>query len=186
MEDKEARFASREGRGVAVIPRRTSPNQRGIPEVIIAAEEDRAWVGALAQGEGCIGTHYVKLSDSTAINLTVGMIDSAPVFKFADLCGLSRPGKARRRPEGLQPIWVENVAGLRALRILREIHPFLVGEKQREVETAFEVFGINGYHRGRILPIDVWPPDEFPLRRRRRYSPPRTFSSIRTSAENEA
>jgi hypothetical protein len=172
LEDKETGFAVRKLRGVSLMSG-PGPNQRKVPEVVISETKDRAWVGALVQGEGCTGTHYVKVSDSTTTDLTVGMTDSAPVFRFADLCGLSRPERARKRPEGLQPIWVKNVAGLRALRILAEIHTFLVGEKKREVEKAFEVFGVNGYHRGRILPIDVWPPDEFPLRRRRRYFPPR-------------
>ena len=148
-----------------------SINRRKVPEVIISAIEDRAWVGALIQGEGCIETYYVKVSDSTTINLAVRMTDPEPVFRFADLCGLSRPARPRVRPRGLQPVWCKNIAGLRAVRILQEALPFLVGEKRREAERALNFFDSNGYRRGCFRPIVVWPPDEFPLRRRR--APPR-------------
>lgn len=140
--------------------------QKLVPTVIISNSEDRAWTESLIQGEGSIGTHYVNKIDSTTVDLTVGMTDPEPIFKFSDLCGLSRPVNPRPKPNGYQSVWVKNVAGLRALRILREILPFLTGEKHKEAERALEFFNSKAYHRGRCRSVDVWPPNEFPLRRR--------------------
>lgn len=140
-------------------------NQWRVPEVIIAETNDRAWVGALVQGEGSIGFHYIKVSDSTTLNIDMRMTDSEPVFRFADLCGLSRPERAKKRPNRWQPIWRKNIAGIRALRILKEIQPFLVGQKLREAEKAFGFFDSNGYRRGCFWSSVIWPPEEFPFRR---------------------
>jgi hypothetical protein len=136
-----------------------------IPEIIILAPEDRSWVGGLIQGEGSILTHYVKSNDSTALVIMVSMTDEAPILRFSDLLGLPRPLKpkpAYRREQ--MPKWWRETTGLRALRVLREIQPYLVGEKLREADKALALFGSRGYRRGCFRASDVWPQNEFPLR----------------------
>jgi hypothetical protein len=143
------------------------PNQAGVPEVIISPMVDRAWVGGLNQGEGCTQSHYSRRSDSTTVDISVAMTDFAPVYKFSHIVGLSPPMKPRIRADPkLKPFWRKEFTGLRALRVLREILPFTVGEKAREIERALEFFGPTGTRRGCFRPMEIWPPDEFPLRRR--------------------
>src|SRR6266480_568551 len=140
-----------------------------IPEVIIPSMEDRSWVGGLAQGEGCTQSHYARLVDSTTIELSISMTDPAPVFKFSGIVGLPRPSKpkpVRGANPNYKPKWLKAVTGLRALRVLREIQPFVFGEKAREVEKALAFFSPTGYRAGCFRPIEIWPRDAFPLRRR--------------------
>jgi hypothetical protein len=150
-------------------PKADFSERSDVPEIVIGALEDRSWVGGLAQGEGCTQSHYAKIVDSTAIELSVSMIDPAPVFQFSDIVGLARPSKpkpAQTANPNYKPKWLKSVIGLRALRVLKEIQPFLFGEKSREVEKALTFFSPTGYRQGHFRPIDIWPREEFPLRRR--------------------
>jgi hypothetical protein len=140
-------------------------NQHRVPEIVITNVEERPWVGALVQGEGCFYPHYVKTSDSTTLAIETRMTDPEPIFKFSDLCGMPRPSRPRLRP-GFKPIWRKGILGIRALRIAREIQPFLFGEKKEEAEKAIVFFGPHGYHRGRFNASDVWPSNQFQLRRK--------------------
>ena len=140
-------------------------NRSLVPQVIIHSLDDRAWVGALVQGEGSIGSTYVRLTNSTSVNLDLRMTDWEPVFRFAELSGLPRPKKPQERPNRWQPLWRKNLVGVRAIRVLREIEPFLVGQKLREAHRAFEFFDPTGYHKGHHSSSTIWPPTEFPFRR---------------------
>jgi hypothetical protein len=140
-------------------------NQQKVPAVIITTSEDRSWIGGFLQGEGCIQSHFVKGSNSTTLDLAVGLTDQAPVFKFADFCRVSRPVNPRSYKNS-KPAWIKSVTGVRAVRILTEILPFLVGGKLLEAERALIFFGPNGYHRGHFRPADIWPANEFPFRKR--------------------
>ncbi|MGD0637326.1 MAG: hypothetical protein ABSA72_04735 [Nitrososphaerales archaeon] len=142
-----------------------SPRQQDIPGIIIASPKDRSWVGGLIQGEGCVESHYVRSMNSTAIQLAFGMTDPDPIFKLCDLIGMSRPSRPKD-DHFSQPVWVKRAVGLRALRILQEVLPYLLGEKLREAERAMDFFSPNGYHDGCFRPPDIWPSKEFPLRRR--------------------
>jgi len=107
--------------------------------------------------------------DFTTVELSISMTDPAPVFQFADIVGLPRPSKPkppRIAEPNSKPKWMKGVTGLRALRALEEIRPFLFGEKAREVERALAFFSPTGYRDGCFRPIDIWPRKEFPLRRR--------------------
>lgn len=150
-------------------------NQQRVPRTILHTNSVRAWMGGLIQGEGCIGSHYVKVTDSTTVDVVVAMTDPAPIFQFADYVGTSRPAKPKERKHGYKPIWIKSVAGVRGYRLLREVLPFLEGEKRREAEKAIAFFDEHGYRRGHFLPVDIWPPDEFPLRRRTKYFPPKSI-----------
>jgi hypothetical protein len=118
------------------------------------------------QGEGLIGTHYSKKADATALELRVGMTDSAPVFRFCDLVGVGRPKRPSPRVRPQKPVWYAATGGLRAYRVLQEILPFLLGQKLDEAKRALVYFAPDGYRNGRHGGYDVWPVSEFPLRRR--------------------
>ncbi len=144
-----------------------SRQRRGrVPEVILQTEHDRAWVAALTQGEGCIKTHYSKKQNSTSLELCIAMTDSAPVFKFCDLCGVKRPKNPTPRLMPWKPIWIAVIGGLRAYRVMQEILSFLTGQKLNEAKKALEFFSPGGYRRGRYGGYDVWPDNGFPLRKR--------------------
>lgn len=139
--------------------------QKSVPETIIPSMKDRLWVAGLIQGEGCIESFYVEATDCAALLLTLGMTDPAVVFKYSDLIGLPRPAKPHIRP-GEKPIWRKSIVSLRAIRVLREITPLLLGDKLREAERALAFFDGDGYHVGCVRPQEIWPTSEFPLRRR--------------------
>jgi hypothetical protein len=141
------------------------PNQHKVPDVVITTLEDRSWVGGILQGEGCIQSHYVKVTNSTTLDIAVGMTDPDPVFQLADRCGLTRPANPRAY-DGHKPAWFKSITGVRSIRILTEVLPFLVGGKLTEAEKALSFFGPDGYRRGHFKPIDIWPHDEFPFRKR--------------------
>jgi hypothetical protein len=108
-----------------------------VPGVAITSDGLRAWVGALIQAECCIHSHYVKKTDSTNVDITIGMTDPAPVIKFAKLYGLPGPSRPKNLTgHRLKPIWVKDISGVRAYRVLREVLPHLYGEKERGRESA--------------------------------------------------
>ena len=144
-----------------------SRQRRGrVPDVVLKSDVDRAWIACLTQGEGCIKTHYSKKTNSTAIEIGVNMTDPQPVFRFSDLVGVHRPKKAKPREGDLKPAWYTVVGGLRAYRVLQEIVPFLLGQKLEEAKRSLELSGPDGYREGCFGGFDIWPEDEFPLRRR--------------------
>jgi hypothetical protein len=132
---------------------------------IIPTLEDRSWVGGFVQGEGSTLTHYVRSNDSTVLVLTVSGTDSVPIFEFSDLVGLPRPLQPKPNSNREQRSkWWRETTGLRALQVLREIQPFLVGEKLREAEKALILFSPSGYRHGCYRAVDIWPSSEFPLK----------------------
>ncbi len=137
-----------------------------VPEVVMYQQVDRAWSGALVQGEGAIIAHYSKRVDVTGLDIRVAMTDPDPVFRLCDLFGVARPPKSLPKQLRRKPKWECVAGGLRAYRILQEILPFLLGEKLKEAKRALEFFAPNGYRQGRFGGYDVWPFDEFPLRKR--------------------
>src|SRR5271169_1307249 len=49
------------------------PHQDKVPLTVVKPLEWKPWVGGLIQGEGCIHSHYVKKTDSTNVDITIGM-----------------------------------------------------------------------------------------------------------------
>jgi hypothetical protein len=143
--------------------------QRKIPVVSTSTLEERCWVAALIQGEGCIQSTYRKCSDTTYLALDIGMSDPAPILRLSHYLQLRPPSKSSKNQQWM-PLWRKNIGGLRALRILQEILPFLVGQKQREAERAVDFFSPGGSHRGRFRNIDIWSRESFELRTKRRGS----------------
>ena len=151
--------------------------RRKIPDVVIPNIAGRRWVAGLVQGEGCIQCTYRWYRDATELDLYLSMVDRAPIDRLSDYYGLPRPSKPAKNHEWKR-LWRKNIAGLRALRVLQEILPFLLGGKRREAERALQVFGPDGFHSGYIGIEDVWPRSEFPLRSKRRGTNPRTDSHV--------
>jgi hypothetical protein len=143
--------------------------QRNIPAVIIPTTVGRCWVAGLVQGEGCFQARFRKQVDATYLNLDVSMADPEPIFTFSDYVGLSHPLKPVRNHDW-KPNWHKNVSGLRALRVLQEVHPYLLGEKLKEAEKAVTFFTPYGIHSGCFGNLDVWPTSEFHWRTKRRGS----------------
>jgi hypothetical protein len=111
-------------------------------------------------------SHYSKRVDVTSLDIRVQMTDPDPVFRLCDLGGVARPQKSLPKQPRRKPKWGCVFGGLRAYRILQEMLPFLFGEKLKEAKRALVFFAPNGYRKGRFGGYDVWPFDEFPLRKR--------------------
>jgi hypothetical protein len=111
-------------------------------------------------------SHYSKRVDVTSLDIRVQMTDPDPVFRLCDLGGVARPQKSLPKQLRHKPKWGCVFGGLRAYRILQEMLPFLFGEKLKEAKRALVFFAPNGYRKGRFGGYDVWPFDEFPLRKR--------------------
>jgi AraC-like DNA-binding protein len=141
--------------------------QEKVPKVVIPALEGRVWVAGIIQGEGCIMCDYLKTSGTTYLVLAVCMTDPDAIIKLSGYCEVPRPRKAYLRGN-YKPQWRKDLCGLRALRALREILPYLVGSKLREAERAISFFSPHGHHLGHFRAFDIWPPSEFPLRCRPR------------------
>lgn len=142
--------------------------RRRIPEPVIVRMEDRAWVAGLIGGDGSLRAPYDGNRDATRLVVGVNMTDPAWVFRFSDICRVPRPHKPRPPAKRAKKnVWVKHITGLRALRVTREILPFLVGSKKIEAERAIEFFSPGGFHPGRFSGFDIWTTAEFPLRIRR-------------------
>jgi hypothetical protein len=144
-------------------------HQRHIPKVIIKSVLRRCWVAGLGLGESCIQSIYRPEVDTTYLEFDTAMVDPSPIFKLSEYCGLPPP-KAPIKNHDWRLQWRKNVSGIRALRVLNEITPYMVGEKLREARKAIEFFSPFGLHRGCYRNIDIWPRNEFPLRSKLRGS----------------
>lgn len=115
-------------------------------------------------GEGCIAADYIKKRNTTFLVLAVRMSDRGWVDHFAHLVGLPRSGE--RKKGVYKKMWDKTTSGLRALRVLREILPYLYGSKKAEAAKAIELFSPTGYRPGKHSAEEIWPSSEFPLRKR--------------------
>jgi hypothetical protein len=144
-------------------------SRKNIPEIVIPTTVARSWVASIIQGEGCIQSAYDKDNDYTFLVVDVSMIDPAPIFRLSEYIGLDPPSKPVKNHQW-KLIWHKNIAGLRALRVLQEITPYLVGQKRREGEKALSFFSPMGLQRGCFRNRDIWPLSDFPLRTKARES----------------
>ena len=145
--------------------------QRKTPDVITANHVDRFWVAGLIQGKGRIEAKFLGQIDASYLSIAVTMIDPEVLFALSDHVGLRYPTKPMKS-RGRNPSWRVNIAGLRALRVLEESLPILLGERLKEAEKAVVFFAPNGIRRGSFGNRDVWPTSEFPWRIKKRDSPP--------------
>jgi len=121
-----------------------------VPEVIMPSLVDRAWSGALVQGEGGIIAHYSKKQDVTALEIRTGMTDSDPIFKLCDCFGVARPEKPRLRPNGWKPIWECSRRATSLSRSARDA----TSSSWREAQGSKTGFGL--LRPGWLPPWAVW------------------------------
>ena len=108
---------------------------------------------------------YERSFGSTVLKVALVMTDREYVAKFAEICNLSPPNRTRHRPLGTAHVWRRDLKGLRALMVLKEVLPYLLGNKLKQAIRAIEFFSPTGYRRGFFTSDDVWPPSEFPNRK---------------------
>lgn len=133
---------------------------------IIESETDRMWVGLMVGTECGMWASYQKSFDITELKVGLGMTDRAYVERFAELCKVSPPRCIPAKVAGHSSVWSRNLRGLRALMILKEVLPYLLGDKARQARRAIEFFSPTGYKKRRFTSDQVWPSIEFPLRRK--------------------
>ena len=131
---------------------------------IIESESGKVYAAIILGTEGALTLGFQVRLAQTELRLIVGMTDKPWVAKFSELCGLGPPRRIPPRKPGYKEVWQKSVKGLRALMILKDVLPYLMGEKLREAQTAIEFFSPTGYRKGRFRPSDVWTPVSFPYR----------------------
>ena len=114
-------------------------NKIKVPEIVVTKEVDRAWAAGLIGGDGSISANYIVRRRQTALLVIVRMTNKEWVSRFAEITQSTRPGLLNRKPPEKQ-MWEKVITGIRALRLLHEITPFLVGGKREEAKRAFEFF----------------------------------------------
>ncbi|MDV3278410.1 MAG: hypothetical protein LYZ69_08110 [Nitrososphaerales archaeon] len=134
-----------------------SRHRRPVPFVVIGTEQDRVFVGTLIGTEGATTCRYEPKQRKTALLVVVEMTDRDYIARFAEIVGLSQPMSAGRLTlPGHKPKFRRTLMGLRALRVLREVLPFMYGVKKREAQRAIDFFSPTGYREGRIAPDEIW------------------------------
>jgi len=128
---------------------------------IIEQVNDRMYVADLMGTEGTITCGYDATVNKTRLKIQVGMTDRPWVAKFAQVCGVGRPSKLPPKFGRKKDVFVSQLSGLRALLVLRDVFPFLMGGKRREALRAIEFFSPTGYKRGRYRAREIWNPRIF-------------------------
>jgi hypothetical protein len=136
---------------------------------IIESETGKAHVGIILGTEGGMSLGYQSHRAVTELRLIVSMTDRPWIAKFSELCGLGPPRHIPPSKPGYKEVWQKTVKGLRALIVLKDVLPYLMGEKLREAKAAIEFFSPTGYREGRFGPADVWKPVSFPYRYKEPY-----------------
>jgi hypothetical protein len=131
---------------------------------IIESETGKAYVGIVLGTEGGLTVGYQTHRAITELRLIVSMTDRPWVAKFSELCGLGPPRHMPPSKPGYKEVWQKSIKGLRALIVLKDVLPYLMGEKLREAQAAIDFFSPTGYRKGRFRPADVWNPVGFAYR----------------------
>ena len=104
--------------------------------------EEKAWVAGFFEGEGC-----VLITKELVLRVTVTNTDVKLLTKLKELCGgdITKGGVSRKGTHVKR--W--RIANNKAYGFLRDILPYLVGNKKDEVELAlqFEQLMNNGGKR---------------------------------------
>lgn len=120
----------------------------------IASGEDRAWLAALIDGEGCIQIHRQTREDAQncfQVDVGVGMMTKGMIQHAHEITGL---GSVNRQARG---VWDWSVRGQQAAALLREIYPRLI-LKRRQAALACMLaddLATRNLHRTRPLTQDV-------------------------------
>ena len=131
---------------------------------IVTSEPNRLYAGTLVATEGSITSGYDSDIKSTRLKIIIGMTDRPYVVKFAEVCGVGPPREIPPRYKRRRIVWEKTVSGLRAILLLNDIMPYLMGEKRKEAQRALEFFSPTGYTKGKFRAAEIWPPSQFPLK----------------------
>lgn len=123
------------------------------------------WVGLMVGTECGLLATYEKTFGSTELKISLGMTDREYVANFARICKVGPPRYSAPSAIGRSIVWSKNLKGLRALLVLKEVLPYLLGGKLKQARRAIEFFSPTGYRRGKFTSLDVWPPSDFPSRK---------------------
>ncbi|MBI2649449.1 MAG: helix-turn-helix domain-containing protein [Thaumarchaeota archaeon] len=129
-----------------------------VPMPVIRTKGDRRFVGTMIGTEGSISCSYDAEELDTALVIIVEMTDREWVARFAEAIRVSPPrdkGQAILLPNR-RPKFRRGASGLRALRILVEVMPYLYGQKLLEAKRAVEYFSPTGYTEGCHRAAEIW------------------------------
>lgn len=129
---------------------------------IIRKREDRIYVADLTGTEGTITCGYDRTVDSTRLKIQVGMTDRPWVAKFARVCGVGHPLRLEPKYQRQKVVYVSQLSGLRALLVLKDIIPFLMGGKSKEAKRAVKFFSPTGFRKSRFRAMEIWDPSVYP------------------------
>lgn len=136
------------------------------PLAVLTSKTNRQFIGILIGTEGAIMVKFDKPTNNTGLIISISMTDRTWVARFTSLCGVGPPRLSRSSYQNHSDVWSKTIIGLRALMVLREVLPYLLGEKRLEALRAIEFFSPTGYRRGHFSARDIWLPSDFPLRRK--------------------
>jgi hypothetical protein len=83
-----------------------------------------AWAAGLIDGEGCI-----RIDTGFRLVLKVKMTHLPTLERLMEVfsCGSVRPCKVK---QGTRPQWIWSCMGLRAMKVIEEVSPYMVTKKQ--------------------------------------------------------
>lgn len=131
------------------------------PRRIVKKSSDRLYVGSLIGTEGTITCSFDSTINSTKLKIQLGMTDRPWVDKFAGVCGVGPPLRLPPKYKRQKDVFISQLSGLRALIVLRDALPFLMGGKRKEAQGALEFFSPTGYRKGRYKAWEIWDPSVY-------------------------
>ncbi len=108
--------------------------------------------------EGSISCAYDSVERDTALVVIVEMTDREWVARFAEAIGVSPPSERGQKIllPNRKPKFRRGASGLRAVRILVEVMPYLCGQKLIEAKRAVKFFSPSGYKEGCYRAAEIW------------------------------
>jgi len=125
----------------------------------------RAYIAGLIDGEGTIGikrrmptARNKCASPKYSVSVGISMTDRDPIDLVAEFCNAASRVSSRVRQAGYKTIYEFAVENDRAVSLLREIRPYLVGKaKQADIALKFAELrkeGVN--HRTRVTSVQTF------------------------------
>ncbi len=126
-------------------------------KTVITSNIERAWLSGLILGEGSITTHFDPSRNRTRATIEIKMTEKAIMQKAASILGVSVIGPFYdKRGAGYRPRYEVSVLGTRAVNVLQEILPYLVGVRKERAEVILRRFPRNGTLVGRITASEIF------------------------------
>ena len=135
---------------------------------IVKGAMNRRYVADLIGTEGTITCGNDRTVDSSRLKIQVGMTDSPWVEKFARIGGVGHPLKIPPKYKRLKDVYITQLGGLRALMVLKDVLPHLMGGKRKEALRAIEFFSPTGFKKGKYFASEIWDPNLYPWKDNRK------------------